>query len=112
MRAADLGEDLALHGGAGQAAELGDEFPHGAITAERAITCHVSSEIALQPALVIPMRAGWIARSPFLPARIRGFDVDEVFAVPDPVQGQMRIEEDIGLNEEFEPALRVLQQPF
>ena len=28
MGAADLGQDLALNGGAGEPAELGDEFPH------------------------------------------------------------------------------------
>src|SRR5262249_6012873 len=86
MRAADLGEDLALHGGAGQPAKLGDELAHGAITSKIEIAGDMGGEITLESALVVPMRAGRIARPPFLPIWIGGRDVDELLAVPDPVQ--------------------------
>ena len=55
MRAADLGQDLALNGGAGEPAKLGDEFPHRAALPEVAVSRHMGGEIALQPGLVIPM---------------------------------------------------------
>src|SRR6516225_3343953 len=67
VRAADLGEDLALHGGAGQPAKLGDELAHGAITSKIEIAGDMGGEITLESALVVPMRAGRIARPPFLP---------------------------------------------
>src|SRR5262249_60328310 len=86
MRAADLGEDLALHGGAGQPAKLGDELAHGAVTPEIAVAGDMGGEITLEAAFVIPMGTSWIARPPFLPVRIRGLDVDELLVVPDPAQ--------------------------
>src|SRR5262249_3876735 len=91
MRAADLGEDLALHGGAGKSPELGDEFPHRAL-APKLTVAHVGGEIALQPAGIVPVRAGRIARPPLLPIRIGGLDVDKLLAVPESAQCQVRIE--------------------
>ena len=70
VRAADLVEHLALDGGPGKPAKLGDELPHRAMAPEIAIPGHVGGEIALQPCLVVPVRAGRIARPPFFPSRI------------------------------------------
>src|SRR5262249_38991326 len=77
-----------------------------------AIGGHMRGEIALEPALVVPMRAGWITRPPLLPTRIGRCNIDELALVPDPAQGKMRIEKDIRLREVFEPLLYVPQQQF
>jgi hypothetical protein len=47
MRAAHLFQHLALNGGPGKPAELGDEFPHRATLTKFAIPGHVRCEIAL-----------------------------------------------------------------
>ena len=64
-----------------------------------AIPGHVGGEIALQPRLVVPVRAGRIARPPLFPVGIGRRDVDELLAVPGPAQSQVRIEPDIALGE-------------
>src|SRR5215471_7058641 len=105
MRAAGLGQDVALHGGAGKSPELGDKFPHRALTLKLAVPGNVRSDVTLQPALVVPMRAGGVARTPLLPNRIGGLDVDELLAVPEPAQCQVRIEPHIRLHQQLEAAL-------
>src|SRR5215471_1389142 len=102
MRAADLRENLALHGGPGQAPEFSNELAHGAVTFEIAVAGDMGGEITLEPTLIVPMGTGRIARTPFPPIWIRGLDVDERLVVPDPAQGQMRIKKDIRLREVFE----------
>ena len=97
MRAADLGQDLALNGGAGEPAELGDELPHRAALPEVAVSRHMGGEIALQPGFVVPMGAGRVARPPLFPVGIGRLHVDELAPEPDPAQSQMRIEPDIRL---------------
>ena len=49
MRAAYLGQYLALNGSAGEPTELADELAHRAVLPELAIPGHVRGEIALQP---------------------------------------------------------------
>src|SRR5262249_7114641 len=61
VRAAGLGQDVALHGGAGKSPELGDKFPHRALTLKLAVSGNVRSDVTLQPALVVPMRIGGVA---------------------------------------------------
>ncbi len=110
VRAADLGQDLALNGGAGEPAKLGDELAHRAALPEVAVSRHMRREIALQPGFVIPMGAGRIARPPLLPVGIGRRLVDELVAEPDPAQREMRVEPDIGLNEPLELVRRVFEQ--
>src|SRR5262249_44501983 len=82
VRAADLFEHLALHGGPGEPAELADELPHRAVAPEVAVPGDVGREVALQPRLVVPVRARRIARAPFLPMRIGRLDLDDLLAAP------------------------------
>src|ERR1035437_10979313 len=105
MRAADLFEHFALNGSSRKPAKLGNEFPHRPMTPQIPIPCDVGSQVALQPRGVVPMGAGWIARSPFFPSWIRCCSVDEPFAAPSSAQGQMGIKPDIGFREfcEFIP---------
>ena len=110
MRAAHFLEHFALNGGPGKPAELGDELPHRAIAPQVAIPGHMRGEITLQPGLVVPMRAGRIARSPFFPIGVGRRNVDELLAVPGPAQSQMRVEPDIALGEPYELASRVVQE--
>src|SRR5262249_35359281 len=78
VRAADLSEDFAPHGGAGQPAKLGDELADRTV----AIAGDMGGEIALQSALVVPMRAGRIAWPPLLPISIGRLDADDTHALP------------------------------
>ena len=99
---ADLFEHLALQGSAGESTELGDELPHGVVVFEIAIPRHMRRQIALQPRLVIPVGTGRIARSPFFPSWIGRLDVDELLAVPESTQSQVRVEPSVRLREFFE----------
>ena len=104
MGAADFLEHFALDGGPGKPAELGDELAHRAIAPQVAISGHMRGEITLQPGLVVPMRAGRIARPPFFPIGIGRRHVDELLAEPGTAQSQVRVEPDIALGEPYELA--------
>src|SRR6516162_9532799 len=84
VRAADLGQNLALNGRAREAPELADELAHGAEPPGVAIPGHVRGHVTLQAALAVPVRRGRIARAPFLPLGIGRLHVDEVAPEPDP----------------------------
>src|SRR5215831_5651794 len=92
VRAANLLQDFALDRSTRESAKLSDELAHGALAAEITISRHVGGKITLQSALVVPMRARGIARSPLLPIQVRGGAVDELPALPHSAQAQMRIE--------------------
>ena len=105
MRATDLFEYFSLDGSSRKTAELADEFPHGPLALEVTIPCHMRAEVTLEPALVVPMWGGWIARAPLVPVRIRCCDIHKLASVPDTPQGQMRIEPSVAPKELFEFAV-------
>jgi hypothetical protein len=60
---------------------------------------HMSGEIALQPLLVVPVGAGWIAWPPFVPIGIGCRHVGELATEPDSAHREMRIKPDIRRDE-------------
>ena len=113
VRTADLGEHLALLGGAGEPPEFGDELPDRTMRLrhDRRSRRYMRGQIALQPGLVVPVGAGRIARPPFLPMGIGRLHVDEFVPEPAAAQTQMRIEPDVReLNKLFKSVLSAFQQ--
>ena len=111
VRTADFGQDLALNGGAGEPAKLGNELPHGAALPEIAVSRHMGGEIALQPCLIIPVGAGRIARTPLLPVGMGRLLVDELLAEPGPAHREMWVEPHVGQDEPLDLARRAFEQP-
>src|SRR4051794_36549257 len=105
MRAAEFVEDLALDGGAGEAAELGNEFAHRPTLTEIAVAGDMGGEVALQPCRVVPMGGGGLRRPPLLPIGIGRRRVDQLATEPSPAHREVRIEPDICPDELYEPPL-------
>jgi hypothetical protein len=91
-RRADLVEHRFLLGAPAQTAKLADELAHRALAAELLIAGNVRAHVPIEPRQIVLMRAGRLARPPFLPVGLGRPPLDPTRAIPLSGDRHVRVE--------------------